>query len=238
MDCDGIRSSEDNCPFTYNPDQKDSDKNGIGDACDGANKGRIESHCDPDGDGIPSYKDNCPLVCNPKQEDKNKNGIGDVCDSALLSNWVRLNPCPKPVPNKNLSPSRAPAPTPPVIPEPQVNEAAILDPNGDFDCDGVPNRTDNCMWVYNPDQKDSNKDGIGDACIDPSKKDVRCDRDGDKVNELNDNCPYVCNPDQKDSNKNGIGDACEGKKGNSIKITPCPGRKTKHKLERGSFRKN
>lgn len=33
-DKDGIADSRDNCPKTYNPDQKDSNKNGIGDACD------------------------------------------------------------------------------------------------------------------------------------------------------------------------------------------------------------
>ena len=33
-DGDGIIDSEDNCPNVYNPDQADSDNNGIGDACD------------------------------------------------------------------------------------------------------------------------------------------------------------------------------------------------------------
>jgi hypothetical protein len=32
-DNDGIVNAKDNCPGTYNPDQKDSLKNGIGDAC-------------------------------------------------------------------------------------------------------------------------------------------------------------------------------------------------------------
>ena len=33
-DGDGIMSSVDNCPFVANPDQKDTNGNGIGDACD------------------------------------------------------------------------------------------------------------------------------------------------------------------------------------------------------------
>ncbi len=34
----------------------------------------------------------------------------------------------------------------------------------DFDGDGIPDNQDNCWAVYNPDQADSNGDGIGDAC--------------------------------------------------------------------------
>lgn len=33
-DCDGIINIEDNCPYITNPAQKDSDMNGLGDACD------------------------------------------------------------------------------------------------------------------------------------------------------------------------------------------------------------
>ena len=36
--------------------------------------------------------------------------------------------------------------------------------NDDCDNDGVKNEVDNCPGVYNPDQKDTDGDGIGDAC--------------------------------------------------------------------------
>ena len=33
-DCDGVHDAIDNCPYTPNPDQRDSNRNGVGDACD------------------------------------------------------------------------------------------------------------------------------------------------------------------------------------------------------------
>ncbi len=58
----------------------------------------------------------------------------------------------------------------------------------DIDEDGIPFDEDNCPYVYNPDQTNSDNDSHGDAC---------------------DNCPYVDNEDQADSNGDGIGDVCD-----------------------------
>jgi hypothetical protein len=43
-DHDGIPDFRDNCPDVYNPDQKDSDNNGIGDACDTVWQEYIKTH--------------------------------------------------------------------------------------------------------------------------------------------------------------------------------------------------
>ena len=51
QDGDGIEDDIDNCPYAYNPDQADSDSNGIGDQCD------IEVCGDLDGDGDKDYGD-------------------------------------------------------------------------------------------------------------------------------------------------------------------------------------
>lgn len=56
----GILNSRDNCPKTPNPDQRDSDGDGLGDACD-----------------------NCPNVPNPNQFDSDSDLVGDVCDNNI-----------------------------------------------------------------------------------------------------------------------------------------------------------
>ena len=49
---------------------------------------------------------------------------------------------------------------------------------------------DNCPYISNPDQKNTEEDPdpSGDAC---------------------DNCPRIPNPDQADTDKDGLGDACD-----------------------------
>ena len=55
---------QDNCPFTPNPGQEDSDR------------GRGED----EGDMIGDVCDNCPTIKNPGQEDQDEDGLGDLCD--------------------------------------------------------------------------------------------------------------------------------------------------------------
>ena len=71
----------------------------------------------------------------------------------------------------------------------------------DQDRDGIANTSDNCPLVANADQKDTDRDGGGDACD--------ADLDGDGVGNTTDNCPSAANPDQKDSDGDGNGNACD-----------------------------
>ncbi|MEA2207349.1 MAG: hypothetical protein QOE77_4125, partial [Blastocatellia bacterium] len=73
--------------------------------------------------------------------------------------------------------------------------------NPDSDADGIPNGSDNCPQVANPNQLDTDGDRVGNAC-DP-------DDDNDRVADASDNCPLVSNPDQRDSDGDGIGDTCD-----------------------------
>jgi hypothetical protein len=78
----------------------------------------------------------------------------------------------------------------------------------DTDKDGIADHLDNCPEKPNPKQKDKDGDGTGDTC-DPCPDDPKNDVDGDGVCGTDDNCPNASNPDQNDADKDGDGDACD-----------------------------
>jgi len=74
-DYDGVPDVTDNCPIVPNPDQLDTNGNGVGDACTAG-----DNPSDHDGDGVPNYSDNCPAYFNPAQENHDDDPLGDDCD--------------------------------------------------------------------------------------------------------------------------------------------------------------
>ncbi len=127
----------DNCPHRANAGQRDSDHDGVGDACD----------ADRDLDGVDNADDNCADIFNPPQQDTDDDGLGDVCD-----------PCPDGDGGDDDADGlmrchdNCPA----------VSNSEQLD----TDRDGVGDACDNCVGAANAGQADLDDDGAGDACDD------------------------------------------------------------------------
>lgn len=105
-------------------------------------------------------------------------------------------------------------------------------PPPDADGDGIPDATDNCPTVSNPDQHNRNAatepvvagdacdadddgDGVPDAEENIFGKDtvitdpLNPDTDGDGVNDAIDHCPTASNPQQEDDDADEFGAACD-----------------------------
>lgn len=222
FDADGILSG-DNCPYTYNPAQTDSDNDGIGDECDDDDFDGIANNwdncpqksnpdqansdywndnlgnaCDDDddGDGILDVHDNCPVNFNAAQTDSDGDGLGDACDGTDTDGDGFLDQYD----NCDY------VDNPSQIDSDWDGEGDECD--SDDDGDYVSDTTDNCPYVYNPSQADSDGDGYGDAC-DSYGSSGSSDSDYDSMLDSYDNCPNTYNPDQTDTDYDGQGDACD-----------------------------
>jgi hypothetical protein len=98
------------------------------------------------------------------------------------------------------------------IPDCSDNCPYVSNPNqDDGDGDEVGDVCDNCPLESNPDQIDTDSDCIGNVCdefptsYDPRQPDFDSDRTGDAC----DNCPNISNDDQGDSDKDGLGNVCD-----------------------------
>lgn len=120
-DGDGITDSDDNCPEDSNADQKDNDRDGLGDACDG----------DDDNDGV-SDADEATAGTNPRKADTDGDGVHDGDDVYPLDGSRTVAPPPPPPP--------APLVAAPVASEP---EETLADSSDDESAPSNETQSDN-----------------------------------------------------------------------------------------------
>ncbi|HSA59933.1 MAG TPA: thrombospondin type 3 repeat-containing protein [bacterium] len=152
-DGDTVNDGSDNCPLVANTDQADADGDGTGDACD-----TPTVPGDSDGDGIIDSVDNCDSVASTDLTDTDGDGLGNPCDDDDDGDTVNdgSDNCPL-VPNpgqENTFGSSA---------------GDACEPGGsnsvgnDSDGDGLPNDLEEGVFGTDPNNPDTDGDGLSDG---------------------------------------------------------------------------
>jgi hypothetical protein len=146
FDHDGVADTLDNCPFDLNPQQRDSDRNGLGDVCDCAATG-----ADVDADGVDDACDDC--IGEATGRDVGGDGIDDGCEACAEATGLDTD----------------------ADGVDDACDPCALGPDHDEDNDGVADACDNCPTLANPDQGAAQGAILGYACAQSDLRTTRFD---------------------------------------------------------------
>ena len=158
-DEDLICNEIDNCQNTYNPEQEDLDNNGVGDLCENIVGCTDGNACNYNAEA--SIECNCCVYpeeyydCNGNCiNDFNENNICDELELVILG-CTELSAC-----NYNANANSDDGSC--IYPDEYYNcfGNCINDIDNDLVCDEL----DNCIDIFNPNQEDSDDDGVGNEC--------------------------------------------------------------------------
>ena len=180
-DGDGLPYWSDNCPLVFNPSQKDTDSDGVGDACDCVGK-----ECGPDGYGGTCGECEEEFECSPQGHCKATwcVGEGDFLeleeDTPPCCEGLTALPYFKMIPGDDCDAAECCFWC-------EATDLLVCTKCGDGVCGPGENA---CNCEDHP-------------CY------LMLDSDNDGVVDVDDNCPIVPNPDQTDTDLDGMGDACD-----------------------------
>ncbi len=188
VDGDGALDTVDNCPDNYNPDQFDTDGDGVGDVCEAPVISSIRS-LDQDTSGtVGQY-----FYIQGDYLANNLQGVyfhgGVEAEIILPSKKILIVEIP-------VDATDGPITVVTDIDTAVSTEHFILDSDGD----NVGDSTDNCPDVSNPDQIDTDEDGLGDVCDD--------DMDGDWLSNTAEDV-IGTDPLHPDTDHDGIADSSD-----------------------------
>jgi len=182
------------------------------------------SSIDYDNDGISDNSDNCVLDSNPDQKNTDGDALGDVCDSDDDNDAIpdATDQCPLEAETFNGFEDEDGCPESVTTTQQESSQALV----GDFDGDSIADEIDNCLIDSNPDQMDTDGDGLGDVCdTDDGPTVTADDMDGDGIRDGLDNCLTISNPSQTNNDGDSQGDACDSDDDNdsiSDTVDQCP----------------
>jgi MYXO-CTERM domain-containing protein len=158
-DDDTVPTADEDRDGNGDPTDDDSDGDGIPDYLDADDQDGPLG--DPDGDGVATQDDNCPDTPNPDQTDVDANGVGDACQDSDGDGVMALDDCDDHDNTVSVVQTYYRDEDSDGFGDPGgINAVCDVEPPEGYIVDG----TDNCPAVANPEQEDTDGDGVGNAC--------------------------------------------------------------------------